>query len=186
LVLVFAGILIAEARHHGLDAPCYFGNPQAVCLAPNDTGKMDQDALDFIARHRAAHLATADIEGQPSVVPICYVVDRENIYSAIDQKPKSVPAGSLKRLRNIEKNPRVSLVVDDYSEDWNKLAYCQVTGTASILWPDGNSGVEHARAVAMLRDKYSQYLRMAIETTPMVKISPLRIKMWRFQKQPAK
>ncbi|HEY6334064.1 MAG TPA: TIGR03668 family PPOX class F420-dependent oxidoreductase [Blastocatellia bacterium] len=141
---------------------------------------MDEDAVNFIANHRVAHLATATSEGQPSVVPICYVFDSKNIYSSIDQKPKSVPAQNLTRLRNIQSNSKISLVVDDYSDDWDKLAYVLVTGTAIVLWPTGDSSAEHEQAVAMLRNKYEQYRRMPIETTPIVKIHPLKVKMWSY------
>ena len=147
---------------------------------------MRQRALDFIEAHSEAHLATVDAEGQPSVVPICYAFDRENIYSAIDEKPKSVPASSLKRLRNIQINPKVSLVVDDYSDDWNRLAYVLVTGEAVVLWPEGESPAEHARAVVMLREKYWQYSRMSIEASPLIKITPLKLKMWTFGNQAEK
>lgn len=143
--------------------------------------KIDDAALDFLRRGRVGHLATADSEGRPSVVPICYVFDGHWLYSAIDQKPKSVPVVRLKRLRNLEENPRVSFVVDEYSDDWNKLAYVQVNGIATILLPDGDSGAEHSAAIGMLRRKYDQYRDMAIETTPIIKISPIGIRMWRFK-----
>jgi coenzyme F420-0:L-glutamate ligase / coenzyme F420-1:gamma-L-glutamate ligase len=140
---------------------------------------MDEDAINFITNHRVAHLATVDLEGQPLVVPICYVFDSRNIYSAIDQKPKSVPAKRLTRLRNIQSNSKVSLVVDDYSDDWDNLAYVLVTGRAILLWPTTDPA-EHAEAVVLLRRKYEQYTGMAIETRPVVKIQPVKIKMWTY------
>jgi len=42
---------------------------------------------------------------------------------AIDEKPKTVSSTGLKRLKNIHANPRVSLVIDDYSDDWTQLGY---------------------------------------------------------------
>ena len=129
----------------------------------------------FIRDHRVARLATADLDGQPAVIPICYVFDGDNIYSPIDEKPKSVAAGSLKRVRNIESNARVALVIDDYSEDWSKLVYVLISGVAEIISPDV---VEHGRAVELLREKYPQYQSMAIDERPMIKITPTRIKRW--------
>ena len=140
-----------------------------------DSLHIDESMEKFIREQRVARLATADRDGQPTVIPICYVFDGDNIYTPIDEKPKSVAAGSLKRVRNIESNPRVALVIDEYSEDWSKLVYVLITGVAEIISPDV---VEHGRAVGLLREKYRQYRSMAIDERPMIKITPTRIKRW--------
>lgn len=139
------------------------------------TREIDDLTERFIREHRVARLATADGDGRPSVIPICYAFDGETIYSPIDEKPKSVAARRLKRVRNIEANPHVSLVIDDYSDDWSKLVYVQVRGLADVM-PPGH--VEHARAVELLREKYPQYLAMAIEQRPIIKITATQIKRW--------
>lgn len=136
---------------------------------------IDDSTRHFIRDHRVARLATADGDGRPAVVPICYVFDDRSFYSSIDEKPKSVKERGLKRVRNIESNPHVSLVIDDYSENWSNLAYAYVSGLAEIILPGGD---EHARAVALLRDKYPQYVAMAIEERMVIKITPTRIKKW--------
>src|SRR5215469_1722191 len=137
---------------------------------------IDDNTREFICRRAVARLATADGDGRPSVIPICYVFDGENIYSPIDEKPKSLPARRLKRVRNIEVNPHVSLVIDDYSDDWSKLAYVVISGLAEIIEPKKQD--EHRQAVRLLRDKYSQYRSMAIDERIIIKISPTRIKRW--------
>ena len=145
---------------------------------------IDDGTQAFISSHRVGRLATADEDLQPAVIPICYVFDGEHIYSPIDEKPKSVPASSLKRVRNIERNSQVALVIDDYSEDWTRLAYVLIIGAAEIVLP-GKAGEEaskedpeHARAVELLREKYPQYRSMKIDERPMIKIRPTRIKRW--------
>jgi len=140
---------------------------------------IDGPTAEFINKHRLAHLATADSSGSPSVVPVCYAFDGESIYSALDEKPKSVGARSLKRVRNIEANPRVSLVIDDYDEDWSKLAYALVAGSAQIVAPEGASSTDDRHAVELLRAKYPQYHSMAIDKMPIIKITPVRVRMWR-------
>jgi PPOX class probable F420-dependent enzyme len=92
----------------------------------------------------------------------------------MDEKPKRRPAARLKRIRNIESNPNVSLVIDEYHEDWRKLAYVIVNGTAEILEP----GPEQARAVGLLRQKYPQYVGMALDERPAIKITPTKIISW--------
>ncbi|MEK6320153.1 MAG: TIGR03668 family PPOX class F420-dependent oxidoreductase [Acidobacteriota bacterium] len=138
---------------------------------------IDESTQEFIRRHRVARLATSDTGGQPAVVPICYAFDGERFYVALDEKPKSVADHELKRVRNIRANPRVAIVIDDYSEDWNKLIYVLVSGTGEILSPAEDAS-EHARAVELLREKYPQYRSMAIDERPMIKVTPARFKRW--------
>ena len=123
------------------------------------------DSNEFIKDARVAHLATVDGLGQPMVVPVCFVFDGTFIYSPIDEKPKQVEPTRLRRLRNINENPRVSMVVDEYSEDWNKLAHVIVSGVASIISPFEQAD-EHKHAVILLREKYPQYQSMKLEESP--------------------
>ncbi|MGH8543502.1 MAG: pyridoxamine 5'-phosphate oxidase family protein, partial [Gammaproteobacteria bacterium] len=91
---------------------------------------LTKEHLAFIRAARIAHLATADKNGRPHIIPICFVFDGKNFYSPIDEKPKRSLPSKLKRLRNIEENPQISLVIDRYDEDWSKLAYVLVFGRA--------------------------------------------------------
>ena len=133
----------------------------------------------FIRAARVAHLATADANGQPHVIPICFVLDRNEFFSPIDEKPKKTSPRMLKRLRNINENPKVSLVVDRYEEDWRELAYVLVAGTAKIIL----RGKRHDRAVRLLRRKYPQYGSMALEQRPIIRISPARVVSWAFSEK---
>ena len=130
--------------------------------------------LVFLRSARVAHLATADANGQPHVVPICFVFDGTDFFSPIDEKPKRTAPRKLKRLKNIRENPRVSLVIDRYDEDWTKLGYVLVFGTARIL----SRGQKHRDAVRLLRKKYRQYRSMAIQERPMIVIRPSRVITW--------
>jgi len=134
------------------------------------TGK----AKAFIRSARVAHLATADREGRPHVIPICFAFDGEELYSPIDEKPKKRLPLLLKRIKNIRENPHVSVVVDRYDDDWRRLAYVLITGRAKVLV----KGQRHHRAVLLLRRKYPQYRHMAIYGRPMIQIRPARVKSW--------
>jgi PPOX class probable F420-dependent enzyme len=130
--------------------------------------------LRLIRSARVAHLATADAHGQPHVIPICFVFDGKDFYSPIDEKPKRTAARKLKRLKNIRENPQVALVIDHYEEDWRKLAYILVSGKARVLL----SGAKHRKAVKLLRRKYSQYRKMAIDRRPLIVIRPEGVTSW--------
>ena len=128
----------------------------------------------FIRAARVAHLATADAGGQPHVIPICFVFDGDTFFSSIDEKPKKTSAQNLKRVRNVKQNERISLIIDRYEENWSKLAYVLISGTAKIIL----RGKRHQRAVALLRKKYSQYRRMALDERPMIQIKPSALTRW--------
>src|SRR5438093_12340131 len=106
------------------------------------------DQVRFTESQRVAHLATADANGRPHVVPVCFAYLNRRIYIAIDEKPKR--SLRLKRLRNIEANPQVAIVLDRYDEDLSRLAWVLGPVTAVVL----DSGREHAQALAALREKY--------------------------------
>ena len=131
-------------------------------------------ASRLIRSARVAHLATADAKGQSHVIPICFVFDGKHFYSPIDEKPKRAAPSKLKRLKNIGENPNVALVIDHYDEDWRKLAYVLIFGRARVI----KRGIAHRQAVRLLRRKYPQYRRMAIDQRPLIVITPLRITAW--------
>jgi PPOX class probable F420-dependent enzyme len=128
----------------------------------------------FIRAARVAHLATADASGQPLVVPICFAFDGKEFFSPIDEKPKQASPRHLKRLRNISANPKVSLIIDRYDDDWRKLAFLLVFGTARVV----RRGAKHRKGVILLRQKYRQYRSMMIDERPMIVIAPARLKSW--------
>jgi PPOX class probable F420-dependent enzyme len=130
----------------------------------------------FVGGARVGHLATVDAGGRPSVVPVCFVLIDDEIVSVLDEKPKRVADSDLRRVRNIEGNPQVALVIDRYDEDWSRLAFVQVRGLARIVHP-GDDG--HAAAIAALRAKYPQYHGMAIEQRPVIAIGHLTATSWR-------
>jgi PPOX class probable F420-dependent enzyme len=134
--------------------------------------RLSPSALRFVRAARVAHLATADTSGQPLVIPICFAFDGKEFFSPIDEKPKRTTR--LKRLRNIEENPKLSLIIDRYNEDWRRLAYVLIRGSAKILL----RGERHRRGVGLLRQKYPQYRRMAIHERPMIVITPKQFKTW--------
>lgn len=132
------------------------------------------EQLVFIQSQRVGRLATADCEGQPHVIPVCYACDSRSIYIALDAKPKRVAPQQLRRVRNLLENPRIALVVDRYSDDWSALAYVLIRGNAELL----RGGDEQFHAVALLRDRYVQYQTMPIQDQPVIAIRPSAITSW--------
>ncbi len=132
----------------------------------------------FIASARVGRLGTADASGQPLVVPICYAFDGASLYSAIDAKPKTAAPVSLRRVRNIRENARVSVVIDHYDEDWSRLRYVIIQGDAEIL----TGGSDFSRGVDLLIDKYPQYRALGLdrESGVMIRVRPRRVSTWQY------
>lgn len=132
------------------------------------------NAERFLVEQRVARLATVSPDGQPHIVPVVFAYDGRHIYIVLDIKPKQAPPLELKRVRNIRANPRVALLVDRYAENWSRLAWVRVDGTARLLL----RGKTHDAAIQLLRAKYPQYRKMRIEIRPVIQITVLHIAAW--------
>ena len=128
----------------------------------------------FVESMRVARLATADANGVPHVVPVCYALLGGSFYVTIDEKPKRPDVRAMKRLRNIAENPHVAVVIDRYDEDWSRLAWVMLRGRADVL----DHGDEHDRAQAGLRERYPQYRAMRIEPLPVIALRIARVTAW--------
>jgi PPOX class probable F420-dependent enzyme len=104
-----------------------------------------------VEQARVARLATVEVDGRPHLVPICFALDGDVLYSAVDEKPKR--SKRLKRLANIRANPRVCVLVDQYEEDWSRLWWVRLRGRAEVH----ERGPERERALELLQGKYVQY-----------------------------
>ena len=109
---------------------------------------------------RVARLATVDPQGRPHVVPICFAIEGDTLYTAVDEKPKRTR--ELQRLRNIQANPQVEVLIDHYEDDWSRLGWVRLRGTARI--------VDDRRAMELLAAKYPQY-RERIPAGPVIAVS---------------
>jgi PPOX class probable F420-dependent enzyme len=129
----------------------------------------------FVHGQRVGRLATADADGHPHVVPVCYAFDGERFYTPLDEKPKRVAGKELRRVRNIEARHEASLVIDQYDDDWSRLGYVLVYGRADLLAPGDEL---HVQALVLLRERYAQYREMALERQLVIVITPERVVSW--------
>ncbi|GAA4626250.1 TIGR03668 family PPOX class F420-dependent oxidoreductase [Actinoallomurus vinaceus] len=111
----------------------------------------EQIARARFASARAVRLATVDEEGRPHLVVVTFAVDGDLIYSAVDAKPKRTR--DLKRLRNIQADPRVAVLADHYEDEWSRLWWVRADATAEIIEdPEAMS-----EPIGLLRERYRQY-----------------------------
>jgi PPOX class probable F420-dependent enzyme len=115
-------------------------------------------ARDRFAQSAVLRLATASAEGKPHIVPCTFAIEAAGrIVIGIDNKPKT--SANLRRLTNIAENPRVSLLVDHYSDDWGQLWWARADGVATI----DRAGAEHAAHWQLLCARYPQYAGQVLD-----------------------
>jgi PPOX class probable F420-dependent enzyme len=118
---------------------------------------------------RVARLATIDPDGAPNVVPLVFAVDGDTVYSSVDQKPKSTR--ELRRLENLRRDPRFTVLIDHYEEEWPKVWWVRLRGRGRVL----QKGAEREHALRVLREKYRQYE----EEAPQGAVIALDVEDWR-------
>jgi len=128
-------------------------------------------ATERLALARVGRLATVTAAGRPHVVPVCFAIVAGRVYSAVDGKPKSTRA--LQRLENVAATGRASLLADHYEEDWSRLWWVRVDGTARVL----EHGPEFEAALAGLVEKYDQYQDNR-PAGPVIALIPERWRSW--------
>jgi len=99
---------------------------------------------------RVARLASVRPDGAPHVVPVVFTLEGDTVWLVVDEKPKR--HRRLQRLVNVGVEPRVSLLVDSYDEDWSRLWWVRADGRARVV----GEGPELERAVGLLLDRYPQ------------------------------
>jgi PPOX class probable F420-dependent enzyme len=132
----------------------------------------------FLAAARRAVLATIAPDGRPRIVPICFALDEAKpiLYTPLDEKPKRIEEPRhLARVRDLLADPRVSVLVDRWDEDWTMLAWLRCRGVATLLEP--NVG-HHGMALDALRAKYPQYATHRLEARPLIRIEIDRATSW--------
>ena len=129
------------------------------------------EALARLATARSGHLATVRPDGRPHMVVVTFAVVGDTVVTAIDHKPKTTER--LQRLVNIEANPAVSFLVDHYDDDWARLWWVRVDGTA-IIHQEGETWVTATDALAA---KYAPYRDRPPEG-PVIAISSDHVISW--------
>ncbi|MGH2631832.1 MAG: TIGR03668 family PPOX class F420-dependent oxidoreductase [Tepidiformaceae bacterium] len=139
-----------------------------------DSDPLDPAELSLLNGTRVAHLATIAARGEPHLVPVCFALVGGLFFVPIDEKPKR--GGTLARVRDIQRDPRATLLFDHYDEDWTQLAWLRFDCEARLI----ESGHQRPDALSALRGRYLQYREMALEQRPLIELTPFRRSGWRW------
>jgi len=132
---------------------------------------------EFIEKARVARLATVDNTLKPHLVPVVFVFDGNHFFIPIDHKRKSVKPQRLRRIKNLQDNSDVALLIDVYSEDWTKLAFVMIQGKASIITNRTQWNTDVKEAYNKLTSKYMQYQKIGLSEMCII-IKPEKIVSW--------
>ena len=127
------------------------------------------EARALVASARVARLATVNPGLGVDVVPITFaLLEGDRLVSIVDQKPKSTTR--LRRLTNIRAHPEVTVLVDHYEDDWERLWWVRMRGTATVI----TEGGAFAEAVEALTERYPQY----VEAPPPGPVVSVTVDAW--------
>jgi PPOX class probable F420-dependent enzyme len=123
------------------------------------------------ASSRVARLATVRPDGAPHLVPVVFALVGDLLYSAVDAKPKRTQ--QLQRLANVRREPRCSLLVDRYEDDWSRLWWVRADGHGVVM-DDPSPG--HP-GIAALVARHPHY-RSAPPTGPLLVVTVEKFSGW--------
>jgi len=134
----------------------------------------------IIEESRVARLVTVDVDDnnipQPYLVPTVFVFDGKHFFIPFDKKSKKVSIEKSRRLKNIQKNPNVVILIDEYSDDWSKLFFVMIRGSAKIIEEEEKKLLVRAHKLLLL--KYPQYKNVGIGRS-CIMIDPRKVIFWR-------
>ena len=99
----------------------------------------------------------------------------------IDNKPKkTVNSNQLKRVKNIQRNPKISFLLDTYDDkDWNNLSYLMIQGKARIV--NRLNDIDTIKtAHFLLSEKYIQYKKIVGMGDSCIVIEIQKIISWKY------
>lgn len=121
---------------------------------------------------RVLRLGTVSAAGEPHLVPATFALLGDTVAIAVDHKPKK--HGDLKRLRNIDENPNVALLVDHYEDAWQRLWWVRADGSATV-----SDATVEPELLAALVDKYPQYREVRPQGV-IIRITVIRWSGWSY------
>jgi PPOX class probable F420-dependent enzyme len=143
----------------------------------------DTDLKTIIDKARLARLATVDSECMPYLVPVVFAFDGKDYYILIDKRAKHSKPENLKRIKNIQANPNVALLIDEYDEDWTKLYFAMIQ--ASLISNKKERQEQNElplllleKAHKLLYEKYPQYQKISMGQY-VIMIDPQKVITWK-------
>jgi nitroimidazol reductase NimA-like FMN-containing flavoprotein (pyridoxamine 5'-phosphate oxidase superfamily) len=140
-------------------------------MARRRPARLAGKVADFVQWERVCRVATVGAAGVPHVVPVCHVLAGGKLYFGSGDDGR--------KTTNIVENPRVTVVVDAYSDAWSTLRGVMIQGRARLI----ERGPRFRRVRDQLYRKYPQYPREAALSpadSVVVEVTPTHVFTWGF------
>lgn len=102
-----------------------------------------------------ARLGTLREDGRPHLVPVVFVYRDGVFWIPVDGKPKR--DRPLERVHNLLRDPRATLLLDAYREDWSALWWIHIDGVAEIRVAESDDDPRFRVPRDAFLEKYAQY-----------------------------
>jgi PPOX class probable F420-dependent enzyme len=113
----------------------------------------EHEARARLAAHDHGILCTVHPDRGVDAVPVVYAVDDDGYVGVPVDRVKPKAAGHLQRERNLERDPRGTLLVEHWDrEDWSQLWWVR----AELRWEE-HIATRAAALAARLAERYPQY-----------------------------
>lgn len=127
----------------------------------------DDEARARLAAHDHGVLCTVHAERGVDAVPVVYAVDEDGYVGVPIDRVKPKASSRLQRLRNLEADPRATLLVEHWHRhDWSRLWWVR----AELRWHGDAEQHRAASLAAQLAERYPQY-----RVEPFAQVLVLRI-----------
>jgi PPOX class probable F420-dependent enzyme len=123
----------------------------------------------LLEQERFGVMTTHSSDGSAHSVPVVFAAVGDEIVSPIDHKPKSGEV--LQRVRNLERDPGVTLLIHHWDEEWKNLSWLMIRGTAEV---DATPSMDLMRAI---NNRYPQY-EPEERHDALIRLLPTRLTWW--------
>jgi PPOX class probable F420-dependent enzyme len=114
----------------------------------------EDDARTRVAGHDHGILCTVHPERGVDAVPVVYALDGEGYLGVPIDRVKPKATSALQRIRNLEADPRATLLVEHWdAADWSRLWWVRV----GLRWQGDDVADQENTLAARLADRYPQY-----------------------------
>lgn len=147
----------------------------------NQLKMSDEEIKEFLSKPKLARLATID-DNKPHLAPVWYLFEEGKIFV-------TTMKGS-KKVRNIEKNPNISIIID---ECYGKIGDLSYYTDANAVIIEGKAELKDDTDAKIFKKIFELYIGKENLNNPMVQyimnlphvtitIKPEKIKSWDFRK----
>jgi PPOX class probable F420-dependent enzyme len=138
------------------------------------TPAMRKQILDVMKHHRIMTLATVRRDGYPQATTVTYANDGLMLYFGCDLNSQKV--------RNIKRNPRVSLTIDHDEKNWSKIRGLSLGGSAHVV---KRGAKDFQRGFRLMTKRFPQLAKLSdddMQQFAVVKVKPKVISLLDYTK----